>query len=685
MAQKPRADQELSFRRLAAMSGSREGARVESVPDKVAKPKITTPKSDEARRNLYRQATDYLSKVMEAVRQDKPFSLDPGYPILERIVDIRTPMDALFLKAIHSDESYDFVVNHSVNVAIYAVNMAETLGYSRERQIEMGMVGLFHDIGMAKIPEEVIYKKDKLNDREFHLIKERPKLGYQILRQVGEDYAYLAESALQIYERIDGSGYPRGLKEDEIHEYAQIIGLVDMYEALIHTRPQREKILHYYAVKEIIRSGKRQFQQRYLKALLNTFSIFPLHSNVKLNSNAIGRVIQTYRDQPMRPKLQIVYDSQRKRVLTERFINLPEHSLLYITDAVSEEDLLSISEESYLLTKPAAFDSYESAEERAGKSEPIEKIGGLVESTGADGKDAGRKSAVAPSSKLRAAILAVALILIAGGGIWQFVSTPNLETTSLPAAVEKKSMAAADADSQRLQNSGEVPVSALKPPAAVKDEKPGVDIVIPREQRAPNTVPAVVSESPSGDAGKAMTSNAVPSVPDSEMIGTVEPQVPHAALDTVDPPAPAYPFSIKLAHFRTQNEAAAATAAYIASEDVVAYWVKVDLGAQGIWYRVFGGHFESADTANGFLKEHGLTDGIVKTTKYANWIGASEDAVVVQEKAAEITASGFSPYMIQRDDGKFSLYVGAFYTKAGAEVQYRDLTAKGFQNQIVER
>ncbi|MFH1985693.1 MAG: HD domain-containing phosphohydrolase, partial [Pseudomonadota bacterium] len=245
MKEKPGSDQGLSFRRLATMDGAKKKAPTEAVPKQLQKSGSTDRQSDEARRSLYRQATQYLSGVMSAVREDHSFPLEPGYAILERIVDIRSPMDALFLKAIHSDDSYDFVVNHSVNVAIYAIKMAETLGYARERLIEMGMVGLFHDIGMAKIPEEIIYKKEKLNDREFHLIKERPKLGYEILRQFGESYAYLAECTLQIYERVDGSGYPRGLKEDEIHEYAQIIGLVDMYEALIHTRPQREKILHY--------------------------------------------------------------------------------------------------------------------------------------------------------------------------------------------------------------------------------------------------------------------------------------------------------------------------------------------------------------------------------------------------------------------------------------------------------
>ena len=142
-----------------------------------------------------------------------------------------------------------------------------------------------------------------------------------------------------MYERIDGSGYPRGLKADEMHEYAQIIGLLDMYESLIHSRPQRGKRTPFAAVKEIINSSKRQFRKEHLKALLSVFTAFPIHSYVLLNSDAIGKVIETYPDQPLRPKIQIVYDSQKRKVLTEKIVALPEDPLLHILDSISEKDV----------------------------------------------------------------------------------------------------------------------------------------------------------------------------------------------------------------------------------------------------------------------------------------------------------------------------------------------------------
>ena len=153
----------------------------------------------------------------------------------------------------------------------------------------------------------------------------------------------MIETAAQVYERIDGSGYPRGLKGDEIHEYAQIIGLLDMYEALIHSRPQRDKLTHYTAVKEVINTCKHRFQRKHLKSMLSIFTLFPIHSYVRLNSNAIGKVLETYADQPMRPRIQILYDSQRRKVLTERIVVLPDNPLLNIVGSVPESEIQGLS------------------------------------------------------------------------------------------------------------------------------------------------------------------------------------------------------------------------------------------------------------------------------------------------------------------------------------------------------
>lgn len=306
---------------------------------------LTEEETTDSLVSLYHYAARYMNRLFDAARKQQPLSLEHGFQIVQEMTQFQPFPDVLFVMAIHEQKSpYGFVINHSLNVAIFSIKIAVHLGFDKATQVQIGTAALMHDIGTALIPEAILNKKDRLTEMEFEEFRKRPEKSYQILSALGDGYAYLANIAHQVYERFDGSGYPQGLSGDEIHEHAQIIGLVDMYEAMIHSRPQRRKLAHFSAVKEIIKTGKNAFQRRYLKALLSVFSIFPLFSLVRLNSDAVGKVVETYPSHPLRPKLQILFDSQKRKVLTERIVNLPENPLLYIVDSVSEDDLQAAEE-----------------------------------------------------------------------------------------------------------------------------------------------------------------------------------------------------------------------------------------------------------------------------------------------------------------------------------------------------
>jgi HD-GYP domain-containing protein (c-di-GMP phosphodiesterase class II) len=300
---------------------------------------------DETRKALYEEALDYLHRVLSAVRNRQKFEVQKGLRIVQEIVKVHPTRDPLFIMALHLNDQFKFVLHHGVNVAVYAIKIAKDLGFSVDKQTEIGLAGLLHDVGTAAIADKVVYKQKRLTDAEINMFRQRPNYSYKILQSCGPEFAYLAECAVQVHERIDGTGYPRGIKDSEIHEYAQIIGLMDMYEALIHSRPYREKLTPFSAIKEIINTCNRRFQRKHLKALLSTFTVFPLYSYVRLNSDAIGRVIETYPEQPLRPKLRIVYDSQKQKVLTDRIVALPDDPLLNIVDSVTDEEIRRLSKD----------------------------------------------------------------------------------------------------------------------------------------------------------------------------------------------------------------------------------------------------------------------------------------------------------------------------------------------------
>jgi HD-GYP domain-containing protein (c-di-GMP phosphodiesterase class II) len=322
-----------SFAKLAAVQAA---SSARAAAPQVA-PARARPAAD--RRQLHALACACLSQIFSAVRTRSAFALEPAAAIVRRMAAERPARDELFAAALHLDEAGQFDVHHSVNVAVYAIKMAQDLGFDEELQVQIGLAGLLHDVGIALLPEPVVHKKGPLSAEELTLLRDRPNSASRILQCLGPEHGFIAESAGQIYERIDGSGHPRGLTADEIHEYAQIIGLLDLYEALVHSRPSREKLSFFEAVKYIFKSCKTQFQPRYMKSLLRVFTVFPIDSYVQLNSEAVGKVVETLPDQPMRPKLQIIFDSQRRQVLAERFIELTEAPLLNIVRSVTEREI----------------------------------------------------------------------------------------------------------------------------------------------------------------------------------------------------------------------------------------------------------------------------------------------------------------------------------------------------------
>jgi len=156
---------------------------------------------------------------------------------------------------------------------------------------------------------------------------------------MGKRYRWLADVVLQVHERSDGSGYPRGLKGGEISELASIIGLLDTYVAMIKQRPYRDKFLQSYAVKFLINEAKGLFPGKVLKVFLDQISLFPVHTHVRLNNKSIGLVLSTNKSQPMRPVIQLLYDSQGHKIEKKEIIRLSDNPLLYIVEGIDEKDL----------------------------------------------------------------------------------------------------------------------------------------------------------------------------------------------------------------------------------------------------------------------------------------------------------------------------------------------------------
>ncbi len=156
---------------------------------------------------------------------------------------------------------------HSFRVAKYTSMFAKKLGKSQEEVDEIYNIALLHDIGKISIPDNILNKPGRLTDEEFAVMKTHPQTGYDILKEI-TIAPQLALGAGYHHERIDGKGYPAGLKGDEIPEIAQIIAVADAFDAMYSTRPYRKKMKLEAAKAEIERCSGTQFNPRVVKVFL---------------------------------------------------------------------------------------------------------------------------------------------------------------------------------------------------------------------------------------------------------------------------------------------------------------------------------------------------------------------------------------------------------------------------------
>ncbi|MFA5729587.1 MAG: HD domain-containing phosphohydrolase, partial [Candidatus Neomarinimicrobiota bacterium] len=129
---------------------------------------------------------------------------------------------------------------------------------------------------------------------------------------------------------------PQGLTGDKISEFAKVVGLADVFEALVHGRAYREGFITYNAIQKIIESRGKQFNAKIIRALINGVSMFPVGSMVKLSTDEIARVLSVNSQRPVRPVVEVLIDSDGNKIKNPIRLNLEEEPLIYIVKPLIE-------------------------------------------------------------------------------------------------------------------------------------------------------------------------------------------------------------------------------------------------------------------------------------------------------------------------------------------------------------
>ncbi|OEF99391.1 hypothetical protein BHF71_02055 [Vulcanibacillus modesticaldus] len=232
-------------------------------------------------------------------------------PVMENIIDeLKQNRNAmLMLSNIYVRDLY--LYTHSLNVTLYSVTMGIAKGFNKQQLFELGLGALLHDIGKTKIPLSILEKRGPLTEEEFQLIKKHPEYGFQILRKEDGIPLLSAHCAYQHHERIDGSGYPRGVANKDIHTYAKIVAISDVYDAVVSRRVYKEPKLPHEALELLYIGVDQDFEREWVDIFKRTIAIYPVGSSVKLSSGETGIVVDINTKFPARPIVRILENNEK--------------------------------------------------------------------------------------------------------------------------------------------------------------------------------------------------------------------------------------------------------------------------------------------------------------------------------------------------------------------------------------
>jgi HD-GYP domain-containing protein (c-di-GMP phosphodiesterase class II) len=275
--------------------------------------------SKEIAKKTYYKTISVVSEVMENVKLGQ-MNVKKAKRVVQSLVDmiLQEETTLLGLTTLRSHDEYTH--NHSVNVCILSLSMGQRMGYNKRALSELGMAALFHDIGKAEIPLEVLNKPTDFDEEDWKVMRRHPILGVELLvkmKGLHESALYGAIGAFEHHLNYDLSGYPRLNNHRDLTLLGRIIGIVDCYDALTSSRVyNRTPFSPENALKFMLSKSGKAFDPILLKLFVNCIGFYPVGTLVLLNTREMGVVMANHMnpEHADRPKIKLVTNAQGQEV-----------------------------------------------------------------------------------------------------------------------------------------------------------------------------------------------------------------------------------------------------------------------------------------------------------------------------------------------------------------------------------
>ena len=275
--------------------------------------------------SIVASARPAMQSMFEDARLGKAIDAEHCLPLVHDITSSvdRNPGAIVSLARLKTSDDYTYM--HSVAVCALMVALARQLGLDDEATREAGLAGLVHDLGKALMPPEVLNKPGSLTREEFDIMKRHPQAGHEMLLEAQGVGEVALDVCLHHHERVDGRGYPHGLKGDQISLYARMGAVCDVYDAITSNRPYKAGWDPAHSVQRMAQWAQDgHFDAAVFQAFVKSIGIYPTGSLVKLRSGRLGVVVTQGQASLLAPVVRVFHSTQPPGPLPPQLVDLAD-------------------------------------------------------------------------------------------------------------------------------------------------------------------------------------------------------------------------------------------------------------------------------------------------------------------------------------------------------------------------
>lgn len=273
-------------------------------------------------RKVRDKTRNYVDNMLAETRMGKIVDTKKARKLVAELANniIENADASMWLSNLKNRDEYTAI--HSVNVCVLSLTFGRALGLDKNQLNDLGLGALLHDMGKMRVPLEILNKPGKLTNEEFEIMKSHPVEGYKLLENSQDLSAEVLDIVKSHHERLNGSGYPSGLKENDINYFTKIVSITDVYDAITSDRVYHDGMTPHEALKKMYEWAPGNFDDQLMQSFIRTIGIYPVGSLVELTSGHIGLVVKLNEEKRLKPIIIMIMNRYKEYYPKRKLVNL---------------------------------------------------------------------------------------------------------------------------------------------------------------------------------------------------------------------------------------------------------------------------------------------------------------------------------------------------------------------------